>query len=247
MLIFFTLYIYVWDLLVTLGIVYIWWHGGQRKMKKVLRINVLNILGPMCKRISDVFLPPISRQVYFIAAGHFHTPHQGGLLSLQINTRNCIYLDTYAEVGVVLLEHMYFKLFFGAASCQLQMKRPPWCSARCFSPPGIWMNALWRLKFWPCCILDDLPLPSDVCASLLSIGCHSWLLLLRWVAGHCPQAAVLLAAALRWKREDRHVAIRSAVEPCDWFKRKQKNISHNLKCKSNVYCERSKWWKTIKQ
>lgn len=78
-----------------------------------------------------MFPPPISRQVYCIAAGNFHTPHQGGLISPQISTRNCIYLDTYSEVGGVLLDHMYFKLFFGAGSCQLWLKRPFWCSACC--------------------------------------------------------------------------------------------------------------------
>lgn len=46
------------------------------------------------------------------------------------------------------------------------------------------------------------------------------------MAGHCPQAAVLLAASRSDGREERHAAVRSAVEPCNWLNREQKNKSH---------------------
>lgn len=43
------------------------------------------------------------------------------------------------------------------------------------------------------------------------LPCHSQLLLLHWVACHCPRAAVLLAAVLRWKK-GQSAAIRIAVK-----------------------------------
>lgn len=65
-------------------------------------------------------------------------------------------------------------------------------------------------------------LPSDVWASLRSIGCHSLLLQLWWAAARCPQAEVLLAAGFRRRRK----VTCCCYKLCDRQKkkRKQKNI-----------------------
>lgn len=105
------------------------------------------------------------------------TPHtSGSLLSLGIMAGRCIRVDVYAELGGVLLKQVLFMLFSGGCMLSnltwnhLPTPHPPlpcpWCTAFSFCCP-LW-GCGWRLKFWLCCIQDDLPLPSDVRVPLCS-------------------------------------------------------------------------------
>lgn len=104
-------------------------------------------LGKYVNWYLPLFLLPIWQRLPFIATGYFHTPHIGGRLSPQINTRSCISLNICPGEGVRLLVLCVSGCSLGAATCQLQMTRPLWLSACCLSPPVTWMNARWRLKF----------------------------------------------------------------------------------------------------
>ena len=148
-----------------------------------------------------------------------------------------IYLGSSAEVRVVLLKHMNFKLLFGAASCHLYMERPladelhfhyPLQGFGCTISEGssfdhVQMIYLSHLMSLPPCAPSAVTLGYCCFAGWLPIvlrrGC-SWQLRSEESADMLP-LSLLRSLVIGWKGN--------------------KRISHTTQqCKRSVCCDRSK-------
>lgn len=112
----------------------------------------------------DLGYSPDSR-CFYIPAGLWHL--KGDLLWLEIKVRRCINSDTYRGGSYANKKHVFHVVVWRWI---LPARDEKSLFVRChFIPPLMDLEGYsLKVTFWQCCIPDDLPLPSDVSASLLS-------------------------------------------------------------------------------